>query len=326
MLPQTLYFRNGKLIKIEHGDPNDWYDARYIVSDRKKYDLELFSDIVQIKVPKFSSPDAFDNYGITGSLDYVLRMKAGRLREKGMIPESDACYRKATILMRESGNGYDEKPYLYLAKELLREGRFDESELEEKRIKELLSSKSSASDYTYNQIDSCLKSCAICQTDLIEIHYEMGTCDTCSIYHGRVYSLSGKDKRFPRFPQFILEQKCIHPDCRHTISPYFDPSWNGKIDFRGKRHNAILISNRPFKIDVNASEKQQYQSYLDYMEKNYKPYITQEDREYYRIKYLLPNLAPKSISGYTRMKRSKSENFMKILKAAQDAGINIKME
>lgn len=54
-----------------------------------------------------------------------------------------------------------------------------------------------------------------------------------------------------------------------------------------------------------------------------RPYITQEDREFYRIKYLLPEIAPKSISGYTRMKRSNSENFKKLAFAAKNAGIEI---
>ena len=325
-LPQTIYFNHGKMYKVENGDPDEWYDARYLVSDGQRYDLERFEDIVRIPVPKFGTPDAFEGYGVTGSLDYVIRMKAGRLRDKGLIRESDACYRKSTILMKASGIGYDIKPYLYLAKELLREGRFEESELEEKRISELLDMDATDTFEGYNQIDGCLQTCSFLNIDHVEIRYETGTCDTCSIYHGRVYSLSGRDKRFPKFPQFILEQKCIHPDCRHQISPYFDAGWHSTIEYRGKTHNAIIVSNRPFKVDVNDIERQQYQSYLEYMDKNYRPYITQEDREYYRIKYLLPDLAPKSINGYTRMKRTRSANFLKIYQAAKDIGIDIIFE
>ena len=58
---------------------------------------------------------------------------------------------------------------------------------------------------------------------------------------------------------------------------------------------------------------------------NVRPYITKEDREYYRIKYMLPSIAPKSISGYTKMKRSQSPNFLKIYEAASKAGIYIEL-
>lgn len=202
---QTIYFQNGIMSKIMYGSQDDWYDARYMVSDGIMYDLESIEDIRRIPIPTFGENDYMSGYGVTGSLDYVIRMKAGRLREKGMIAESDECYRKANDLMRSSGIGYDMTPYLYLAKNLLREGRFEESEAEEKRV----------------------------------------------------YAMFGT----------TLEAVCSNKEVR--------------------------------------------------------PYITQEDREYYRLKYLVPDKAPKSISGYSLMKKKKSANFLKLLDVAERHGIQI---
>ena len=201
---QTLYFKNGQLYKIS-GDKNNWYDPKYIVSQGKKYDMEMLDDIMSLEIPHFSFNDGFSGYGITGSLDYVVRMKAANLRNKGMVEQSNACYRKSVSLMRASGISYDMTPYLYLAKELLREGKFEESEEEEEKI----------------------------------------------------YAL-----------------------------------WNTTRE---------IVNSDP---DV-------------------RPYITQEDREYYRIKYLVPEIAPKSVSGYTKMKRNNTPNFQKIAACAKNAGIEI---
>lgn len=201
---QTLYFKNGQLNKIE-GNQENWYDPMYIVYGGESYNMETVESINSMKIPKFAFNDGFTGYGTTGSLDYVVRMKAAHLRNKGKVAESDACYRKSTDLMQASGIPYDMTPYLYLAKELLREGRFEESEKEEDRI--------------------------------------------YAIFHTTRKSVNS----------------------------------NPKI----------------------------------------RPYITQEDREYYRIKYLLPNVAPKSISGYTRMKKENTPNFQKIYAAATSAGISI---
>ena len=202
---QTLYFKNGQLYKII-GDQDNWYDPKYIVSDGKMFDMESEIGINSIQIPKcFLTPDSMEGYGATGSLDYVVRMKAANLRAKGLIAESDACYRKAIVLMRASGIPYDMTPYLYFAKDLLREGRFDESEAEEEKI------------------------------------YKM---------------------------------------------------------FKTSRKK------------INSA-------------KDSRPYITIEDREYYRIKYSIPDIAPKSISGYTRMKRENSENFQKLRAEAERNGIKI---
>lgn len=201
---QTLYFKKGQLRKIV-GNKQNWYDPRYIISDGIKYDMESVESILSINIPVFAFNDGFAGYGTTGSLDYVVRMKAANLRQKGMIAESDACYRKAILLMQASGIPYDMTPFLYFAKDLLREGRFSESEIEEDKI----------------------------------------------------YKLFGTSRK---------------------------------------------------KVNSNPE---------------YRPYITQEDREYYRIKYFLPEIAPKSISGYTRMKRLRSENFKKIMAAAEAKGIKI---
>ncbi len=330
MPDQTIYFKNGKMYKVYPSDQENWYDAKYLVSDGIIYDLENVLDIKRIPVPDFakSNPDLMSGYGVTGSLDYVIRMKAGNARSKGLIRESDELYRKAILLMQASGISYDERPYLYYAKELLREGRFQESEIEEKRAYAIVEQQRRAEAYPYKTLHQklffqTLEVCKELGRDHLEIMYLYSCCEQCAKYHGRVYSISGKDKRFPKIPDFILETGEIHPGCSHSITS-FDPRFN-TILFRGADVDAVIISNRPFVDDRTDSEKQAYNDYLKRRKKDSRPYITTDEKEYYRIKYTLPDIAPKSLSGYVRMKNARSKNFMKLRDIAENRGIRISL-
>lgn len=92
---QTIYFKDGKMYKVYPTDKESWYNARYLVSDGKTYDLENIEDIRKIPIPKFDIyDDKMTGYGITGSLDYVIRMKAGNARKNGLTEESNELYKK----------------------------------------------------------------------------------------------------------------------------------------------------------------------------------------------------------------------------------------
>ena len=325
---QTIYFKNGKLYKVYPSDEESWYDARYLVSDGILYDLENSSDIKKIPIPHFDLPDSFEGYGVTGSLDYVLRMKAGNLRKKGLTSESDECYRKAIDLMQASGIPYDEKTYLYFAKDLLREGRFEESEKEEKRIHKIYKDIQRKQAYPYDSLSQKLffhdlNQCKIFQIDYIEIFYDGACCSECATYHGRVYCISGKDKRFPKLPDFIKRTGKVCDECCTMARPFRFPDYD-TIGYRGEDVDAIKISNRPFKEDDrNDLERANYLESKKKKELNNRPYISNDEKTYYHIKYAMPEIAPKSFNGYMRMKNSKSKNFIKIVEEAKKKGIEI---
>lgn len=49
-------------------------------------------------------------------------------------------------------------------------------------------------------------------------------CKLCGAYQGKVYSISGKDKRFPALFKTVLRNGYAlpHPNCRHEFIPYFE--------------------------------------------------------------------------------------------------------
>ena len=58
--------------------------------------------------------------------------------------------------------------------------------------------------------------------DLVECDTVFPTCDICAVYQGRVYSISGKDSRYPALYKTAFKSgySIIHPNCRHSWAPY----------------------------------------------------------------------------------------------------------
>lgn len=94
-----LYFKNGQMFKVEGKDETHWYDADIIISDGVRYDLRDVDSIRKIKTPKFEFISGFEGYGATGSLDYVLRMKAGKYFDRKEKELCSALLWKSSELM-----------------------------------------------------------------------------------------------------------------------------------------------------------------------------------------------------------------------------------
>ena len=61
-------------------------------------------------------------------------------------------------------------------------------------------------------------------TDLVKMTTMPQCCKLCGAYQGKVYSISGKDKRFPALFKTVLRNGYAlpHPNCRHEFIPYFE--------------------------------------------------------------------------------------------------------
>jgi hypothetical protein len=55
-------------------------------------------------------------------------------------------------------------------------------------------------------------------TDLVQVSSHNTTTKICMPYEGKVYSISGKDKRFPP----LMNTPPYHPNCLHLIFPTFE--------------------------------------------------------------------------------------------------------
>ncbi|MDO6355121.1 polymorphic toxin type 50 domain-containing protein [Caloramator sp. CAR-1] len=63
-----------------------------------------------------------------------------------------------------------------------------------------------------------LNTCEEAGIDLVRITTHYPTCEKCAPLQGKVFSISGKDKRYPKLEDRYRPP--IHPNCRHSLQPY----------------------------------------------------------------------------------------------------------
>ena len=137
--------------------------------------------------------------------------------------------------------------------------------------------------------------------DLVKMSKHYTACPVCVPYEGRVYSLSGKDDRFPSInnvPGFKAGYNNIHPRCRHRITPYIEKYNDIEAD--------IKESNKPFEVP----EEKEASVNAYYEEQKKKAKLRANRKQYEQIKIALGKDAPKSFQGFLKMKNAKNqENY-----------------
>ena len=90
--------------------------------------------------------------------------------------------------------------------------------------------------------------------DLLKCGTVSPTCDICSVYQGRVYSISGKDSRYPALYKTAFKSgySIIHPNCRHSWTPYYIELYTKEQQDEDRKR-----SNRSFKPDTDSRAFQQ---------------------------------------------------------------------
>ncbi len=137
--------------------------------------------------------------------------------------------------------------------------------------------------------------------DLVKMTEHSPTCKLCAPLQGRVYSISGKDKRFPALSvAFSGDYANIHPNCAHRLTPYIEKYNNVEED--------IKKSNRPFDIDPRTQVE--IDKYNAIQKKNREKW--RDRKEWEKMKILLPDGSPKTFSGFRRMKNSNSDNWKEL--------------
>lgn len=131
--------------------------------------------------------------------------------------------------------------------------------------------------------------------DLVQITEHYPTCDICAQFQGRVYSITGNDKRFPPLSRaFSSGYHNIHPNCRHVAVPFVE-----SLQTPEEMQQAIERSNAPFK---DTREKQEVELYNKQQAQNRR--MREDLYQYERYKARLGPDAPKSFHGFRRIKKA----------------------
>lgn len=124
-------------------------------------------------------------------------------------------------------------------------------------------------------------------------HYP--TCEICAPLQGRVYSISGKDKRFPPLSQaFKNGYHNVHPNCRHSVH-----AWIEDLQDPEELQQALDDGGKPFE-DLRPEEEKKL--YNEQQSQNRR--ARDDRRQYERYKERLGEDAPKTFSAFRRMKKA----------------------
>lgn len=341
------YYRNGVLYNVNprnkrvslDEDRQTAYDAQYIILNNVKYDLEDANSIASIVVPRYDDIKGGMPH-TTVDLGYILKMRVGKEERPHLaVP---LAYKTANIMMA-SPIGWQKKDYYRLVVQLWSIGEIAYGDYLLQELKARLPVVLADDEYRAGNKDVFRKELNMADyfnTDYLEIPHETAVCEECAPYQNRVYCISGKDKRFPKLPDFIIENKGLHCNVRYYSFMYYEGrkitkyKFNKNGDVKEVELDAIAHSNRPFIDDRSTIEKQKYLEWKEHNDKRLEREERYYDRnnwlekynsryEYYQIVNKLGEKAPKNFDGYMKMKRGNTANYQKLVVLAEEQGIII---
>lgn len=135
--------------------------------------------------------------------------------------------------------------------------------------------------------------------DLVIMTSHYPTCRVCAKLQGRVFSLSGKDKRFPSLyaTAFKGGYNNVHPNCRHSVHPFVESMQSPEeLQHHLQKGSEPLADNRS-EDEINLYNKQQTDNRQ----------IRQDRYQWERYKQRLGEDAPKSFHAFRRIKKAGGE-------------------
>ena len=145
--------------------------------------------------------------------------------------------------------------------------------------------------------------------DLVRCTKVPGCCPYCFKYEDKVYSISGRDTRFPSLYDTALQNgyNIMHPNCRHEFLPWHESFSGGEEELK----KIIKESNHFENLDKNDKLFKLYNA-----DQAFKRQLIRESREYDRFKTYYGEDNPyKTLGGFRRAYRSNSEPFQEHKKA-----------
>lgn len=315
----TAYFKNGILYKIRpftfkklYDDRERAYEARYIVSNGVKYDLMDLDSIHSIEMPVYEQDAAI---GVTGSLEHVLNKH---------LPTGDdkidlQILRVYTMLLKHSYWVYGDKDWYRLPKKLYELGDFEKGDSLLEQIEQYRPKISNTPLKRKNLREFVEDNRKVFNGDLIEIQASYTRCELCARYAGRIYSVNGEDKRFPKCPEWIIQKGGICDNgCGSAIFPFFYSDVSTIMVYREKYGSVDMVnvdpvvhSNRPFTDNRNDAEIERYNKLQ-----------MQREEEALKSKYYMlnyrnfcygrindPQNTPKSFSAYMRKLKKEGRHY-----------------
>lgn len=230
------------------------------------------------------------------------------------------CLRKANELRPDCGIVYSEDSYLRLVRYLCKAERFEEADREQQKIQAMFHGPTAPYSHealSHAALERSFARARELDTDLVEISWINACCEVCGKYRGRIFSISGRDRRFPKFPADF----CLN--CGLSVFPIIE---GVSIPMYSDPEHIVEEARRPFTDTRTPDEIKAYSERRQRMmreEERRLEYVARERKDradYTWIQENLADLAPKTLSGYRRMKTMNTANFQKLQSRALELG------
>jgi hypothetical protein len=149
-------------------------------------------------------------------------------------------------------------------------------------------------------------------TDLVKMTTMPQCCKLCGAYQDKVYSISGKDKRFPALFKTVLSRGYAlpHPNCRHEFIPYFAEIEDPADVERMIKQSQIKYDSKGNLVDVRWQKD--IQAYAAWQagnrQRNDELHEYEKMKTYYDSKGELPPY--ETLAGFRRARRAQSDTYL----------------
>jgi hypothetical protein len=274
-----------------------------------EYDFSSIEVIQSIQIPKYAPLKGALSTPVN-NIEYILQRKATEFAKKGNWDFAIACLKKSNEIMPHSNFYWSKKDYFRLVEYLKRCNAFQEARGEQERIEAMFEM-----SLTTQVLRKVVEDAKLLHTDLVMSADITYNCVECASYCKRIFSLTGKDIRFPRLPTYFYLSLPEHDYCIIDFYLFFDeidkPTWS----YRG---DLVSWSNRPLSDErTNAQNK----LFIERVSENEQMIVDRNN--YDLLSELLPEVAPKSFGSYRRMKNLNSPNYQKLSEVASTKQINL---
>ena len=148
-------------------------------------------------------------------------------------------------------------------------------------------------------------------TDLVIMTTMPQCCKLCGAYQDKVYSISGKDKRFPALFKTVLKSGYAlpHPNCRHEFIPYFAKAEDPADLERMIKQSRIKYDSKGRLADVRTqTDIELYQAWqAGNRQRNTEMLEYNKMREFYQAKGI--DAPYSTLAAFRRARRAQSENY-----------------
>lgn len=184
-----------------------------------KPDFDSIEGIERIEIPKYKPLTGMESP--VNNIEYILQRKATEHKKNGRMDLAIACLKKSNQIMPHSNFIYQEKDYMRYIKYLRKDGQNELADQEEQILKtehpELFDKRIGNKKRILEAIDKCQRM----NTDLLYITTN-SRCPICSKYNHKIYSVSGKTKKYPKIPLEFLRDGGFDECCILGVSLKFN--------------------------------------------------------------------------------------------------------